>query len=100
MAITRGPEWDGRHLQDLVFHDDIWFNAIREYLRVEDRKGSALRDVVLDSLIHQGLTSKDEDHMSAAFQQVARYSAVLAGRVTGHVHRVEKSVLSSPLLLP
>ena len=80
-----------------MFHDQIWFNSIRELLRVGDRKGSGMSDPVLDHLIRDGLIEKNEDHVSVAFQQAMRYSAVLAGRITGHNYRLEQNVRTSPL---
>lgn len=82
---------------ELKFHDQVWFNAIREYLKYQDRKGTSSGDIVTDALIRAGLVEKDETHISAAFQQCNRYAAVLAGRLTSHAFHLEENVSTFPL---
>jgi len=82
---------------ELNFHDQVWFNAIREHLKYQDRKGTSDGDGVLDSLIRLGLIDKNEDLVGLAYQQCMRYSAVLAGRLTGHTHMLEHNVSTFPL---
>jgi len=94
----RGTTWDSRELEGLSLHDNIWFNAIREKIRMNDRKGLAAYDKVLDHLIRDGLISKDANHTRGSFQQTFRYAAVLAGRMTEHIHRVEGKVSVTPQL--
>ena len=63
---------------------------------MSDRKGLAVYDKVLDHLIRDGLISKDANHTRGSFQQMFRYTAVLAGRMTEHIHRVEGMVSVPP----
>ena len=53
-------------------------------------------DKVLDHLIRDGLISKDANHKGGSFQQTFRYAAVLAGRMTEHIHQVEGMVSVPP----
>ena len=92
LATTRGQSWDSRELSELLFHDQIFFHAIKEYLRVQDRKLSPAADKVLNHLIRAGLIEKDTSHMSEPFQQILRYSAILASRMTDHNYRLERNV--------
>ena len=92
----RGTTWESRELEGLSLHDNVWFNAIREKIRMNDRKGLAAYDKVLDHLIRDGLITKDANHERGLFQQTFRYAAVLAGRMTEHIHRVEGRVSVSP----
>ena len=79
-------------LLDLKYHDVIWFCAIREYLKFKERKGTAKGDPILDQLIHQGLIDWDVSDVSAALQQIFRYSACMAGRLTSHMYQLEELV--------
>ena len=92
LATTRGQSWDSRELSELLFHDQIFFHAIKEYLQVQDRKSSPAADKVLNHLIRAGLIEKDSSHMSEPFQQLLRYSAILASRMTDHNYRLEQNV--------
>ena len=96
LASTRGQSWDSRELSELLFHDQIFFHAIKEYLRVQDRKSSPAADKVLNHLIRAGLIEKDASHMSEPFQQLLRYSAILASRMTDHNYRLEQNVSGNP----
>ena len=82
-------------LLDLKYHDVIWFCAIREFLKYKSHKGTAKGDVVLDQLIRQGLIDWDVSDVSEASQQVMRYAACMAGRLTSHSYRLEESVCFS-----
>jgi len=83
-------------LLDLKYHDVIWFNAIREFVKYKARKGTSKHDTVLDQLIRQGLIDWNPDEASSVTQQVFRYSACMAGRLTSHTYRLEDSVCSPP----
>ena len=91
---TNVPGWDDLKLVDLKYHDVIWFNALREFQKYKARKGTSKGDPVLDQLIRQGLIDWNVDEASAATQQVFRYSACMAGRLTSHSYRLEESVCS------
>jgi hypothetical protein len=88
--------WDSRELLGLTLHDNVWFNAIRETLRISDRKGLGAYDKVLDHLIRDGLITNDANHERGLFQQTFRYAAVLAGRLTEHSHWLEGTVSVPP----
>jgi len=93
---VRSPEWDKVDLINLKYHDTIWFNAIREYVKLQRRKGTEESDEVLDNLIRQGLIDQEEGDVSKNFQQLLRYSASMAGRLTDHQFKLEKKVRSPP----
>jgi len=74
--------WNDLRLTNLKYHDIIWFDAIREHLKYQERKGTPESDPVLDQLICQGLINQDEKAVTPAYQQFLRYAAVMAGRTT------------------
>jgi hypothetical protein len=90
--MTKDVGWNDFELGDLSFHNHIWFNAIREFLKYKERKGTAGHDIVLNHLIRQGLVDKPETEVTPAYQQMLRYSALLAGRITHQHYLVEKQV--------
>ena len=77
---------------DISFHDDIWFNAIREYKKIKGKKGTAGKDKVLDDLILEGLVDKPTTKCTPAIQQMLRYGAILASRQTARHFFLEEKV--------
>ena len=88
--------FNSRELSELLFHDQIWFNSIRELIKVGDRKSEGASNIVLDHLIWVGLIHKDEDHLLVVFQQMYRYAVVLVGRLTKHNHWLEGNISVPP----
>ena len=84
-------EWDMVRPGGLRLHDDIWFNAIREFRKLKMRRELPPKDSVLDNLIHLGLIDQNVK-CSPQINQVLRYSAVLAGRLTTRQFFVEEQV--------
>ena len=72
------PDWWTETPQDLILHDQIWYNAIRVLISVESRSGSRVTDVTLDQLIREGLIDWDKKEVSLAMQQWLQYPAILA----------------------
>ena len=86
-------EWNDHRLEGLRLHDDIWFNAIKEFRKLKGRRELSTRDIVLDGLIRLGLIDQSSVKCSPQINQVLRYSAVLAGRLTER-HRVFEEQVS------
>ena len=77
----------------MTLADHIWLDAIRELRKWKARKGDPAVDVPLDHLIRLGLIDKDEQEVSGAYQQMMRYSAVMAGQLSHNQFVLEKKVL-------
>lgn len=88
-------EWDDEQPAGYRLHDDIWFNAIREYRKLQLRKEFSSTDTVLDGLIRIGLIDQTSNQCTPQINQVLRYSAVLAGRMTARHLVVEEQVSST-----
>ena len=88
-------DWWTETLKDLIFHDQIWYNAIRALVSVESRSGSRVADTALDRLIREGLIDRDKKDVSLAMQQWLRYPAILADRLANSQGILSKEVTGS-----
>ena len=88
MSVT----WDNTQPIGMRFHDEIWLHAIKEYRKLRLRKELSAKDAVLDELIREGLIDKVNAKCTPAIQQVMRYAAVVAGRLTSRNFVMEEQV--------
>ena len=86
-------DWWTETPRDLIFHDQIWYNAIRALVSVESRSDSRIADAALDRLIKEGLIDWDEKEVSLAMQQWLRYPAILADCLANSQGVLSKEVI-------